>query len=131
MILIPPGEFMMGSTDAQVEEALKVAKELKADTGTTGWIENERPQHKVVISKPFSMGATEVTVGQFKKFAATGYVTEAETAEAAAKVAPPPAATPAPAAACFLAWYELRTRGPASTWANPSRRPTAASSANS
>src|SRR5215510_13676530 len=30
-----------------------------------------------------------------------------------------------------LAWYELRTRGPASTWANPSLRPTRASSANS
>src|SRR5262249_46472158 len=34
-------------------------------------------------------------------------------------------------AAWRLAWYELRTSGPASTCANPSARPTTASSANS
>jgi formylglycine-generating enzyme required for sulfatase activity/serine/threonine protein kinase len=86
MILIPPGEFMMGSTDEQVEAALKVADELKADQPTKDRIQkSERPQHKVVITKPFLIGATEVTVGQFKKFSATGYQTTAEKAEVVAK----------------------------------------------
>jgi formylglycine-generating enzyme required for sulfatase activity len=79
MILIPPGEFLMGSTDEQVAAALRVAEEIKADGGALNRIENsERPQHRVVISKPFLLGATEVTVGQFKKFSATGYETQAE-----------------------------------------------------
>src|SRR5262249_21787657 len=59
MILIPPGEFLMGSSV------------------------DERPQHRVVISRPFLMGTTEVTIGQFKKFlASSGYKTEAEQARA-------------------------------------------------
>ena len=82
MILIPPGEFLMGSSDEQVAVALKVAEKLEADQSTMDRIQkSERPQHRVVISRPFLMGATEVTVGQFKKFAtASGYRTMAETA---------------------------------------------------
>ncbi len=80
MILIPPGEFLMGSTDEQIDAALKVAGEIRADQLSKDRIEkSERPQHKVTITKPFLMSATEATVGQFKKFAAsTGYQTEAE-----------------------------------------------------
>ena len=80
MVLIPPGEFLMGSTDEQVEAALKVAGELGDDQAMKNRIQKpERPQHRVVLTKPFMMGATEVTVGQFKKFVeATKYLTEAE-----------------------------------------------------
>jgi formylglycine-generating enzyme required for sulfatase activity len=64
MVLIPPGEFMMGSPDS--------------DELAYG---NEKPQHKVRITKPFEMAAHEVTVGQFKTFVAGAeYMTEAETA---------------------------------------------------
>ena len=40
---------------------------------------NETPSHRVILSKSFDIAATEVTVGQFRKFVdATGYRTDAE-----------------------------------------------------
>ncbi len=80
MVLIPPGEFLMGSTDEQVAAALKAAEEIKASQTEKDRIQKaERPQHQVVINKPFLMSATEVTIGQFRKFVETSkYVTEAE-----------------------------------------------------
>lgn len=81
MILVPPGDYLMGSDAAEVEAAFKDAAELQERlpndfNGPRG----EQPQHRVTITRPFVMGKTEVTVGQFKAFVeATGYVTEAET----------------------------------------------------
>ncbi len=49
LVLIPPGEFMMGSVDSD-----EVAQS------------DEKPQHRVTISRPFYMGETEVTQGQWK-----------------------------------------------------------------
>ena len=73
MVLIPPGEFMMGSTDEQVEAAL-------ADPATKDLIQShERPQHRVVLTRPLLMAQTELTVAAFRQFVtATQYVTEAE-----------------------------------------------------
>ena len=63
MVLIPAGEFMMGSPDS----------DEKAE-------DDEKPQHRVRITKPFCLAAHEVTVGQFRAFVdATGYKTQAET----------------------------------------------------
>jgi formylglycine-generating enzyme required for sulfatase activity len=57
-VYIPAGEFIMGS-----------------DTGA----DDQKPAHKVKISKPFYLGKYEVTVGQFRKFVeAAAYVTDAE-----------------------------------------------------
>ena len=81
MILIPPGEFLMGSSDEQVAVALKMADDIQAVPGTKDRIQKaERPQHRVVITKPFWMSSTEVTIGQFKKLSATGFKSEAEKA---------------------------------------------------
>lgn len=81
MVLIPPGEFLMGSTDEQIAVAIREVQSDTADQTTMDLIQRtERPQHRVVITKPFFMGATEVTLGQFKKFvAATGHQTYGET----------------------------------------------------
>jgi formylglycine-generating enzyme required for sulfatase activity len=45
-------------------------------------IEDARPVHPVVVTKPFYLATTEVTVGQFRQFVKeTGYETSAETNE--------------------------------------------------
>src|SRR5437016_473618 len=59
---IAAGKFVMGSPSSEPQRE-----------------EHEGPQHEVEISRPFYMGAHEVTVGQFRKFVdATGYKTDAE-----------------------------------------------------
>lgn len=80
MILIPPGEFLMGSTDEQIDAALKAADDADPSSADKAKIRGmEQPQHRVAITKPYSMGATEVTVGQFRRFVETAnYVTETE-----------------------------------------------------
>jgi formylglycine-generating enzyme required for sulfatase activity len=108
MILIPPGEFLMGSTDEQVEAALQATDEIRADQRAKARIEkSERPQHRVVITQPFLLGATEVTVGQFKKFAgATGYQTEAEKAATDAKAGTYLAAASDDLPAAYITWND-------------------------
>jgi formylglycine-generating enzyme required for sulfatase activity len=49
LVLIPAGEFLMGSPDSDTD----------ADA-------NEKPRHRVQITKPFYLGATEVTQGQYR-----------------------------------------------------------------
>ncbi len=62
LVPIPAGEFLMGSPDSD--------KDAQDD---------EKPQHRVRITRPFYLGATEVTVGQFRRVVeAAGYKTEAE-----------------------------------------------------
>ena len=62
MVVIPAGSFEMGSPDSEA--------------GRSG---DEGPQHRVSIGKPFALGKTEVTVGEFRRFVRdTGYRTDAE-----------------------------------------------------
>ena len=68
MILIPPGEFLMGSSDEEIKLASKIADET-LEPSLKGRIAEERPQHSVRITKPFRLGTHEVTIGQFAKFA--------------------------------------------------------------
>ncbi len=81
--LIPPGEFLMGSSDEEVAIAKKMADGEKADgedqAAEKTIVERERPQHRVRLTKPFQFGTHEVTLAQFRQFvAATAYTTEAE-----------------------------------------------------
>jgi formylglycine-generating enzyme required for sulfatase activity len=49
LVLIPAGEFVMGSPDSDKDAQ-----------------EDEKPQHRVRITRPFYLGATEVTQGQYR-----------------------------------------------------------------
>jgi formylglycine-generating enzyme required for sulfatase activity len=51
MKLIPAGEFLMGSRDGDGQA-----------------LDNEKPQDRVRITRPFYLGTTEVTRGQFRRF---------------------------------------------------------------
>jgi formylglycine-generating enzyme required for sulfatase activity len=74
LVRVPAGEFLMGSTDADLERLHALFPGTSSQV--TG---DEKPQHRVRITKAIDVGAREVTVGQFKAFAAaTGYKTEAE-----------------------------------------------------
>jgi formylglycine-generating enzyme required for sulfatase activity len=58
MLVIPAGEFTMGSPSSE-----------------EGRFENEGPQHRVTIGKELAVGKYEITVGEFSQFVAdTGYV---------------------------------------------------------
>ena len=59
-VYIPPGTFMMGS-------AISPSDAVKRYGGEEKWYKNEYPQHKVAISKPFYMQATEVTQAQWRE----------------------------------------------------------------
>ena len=73
MVFIPPGEFLLGSTDK--EQAWAVDYGLKEQY--VKW-EGSAPR-KTIIKRGFWMGRTELTVGQWKQFITeTGYVTDAE-----------------------------------------------------
>jgi formylglycine-generating enzyme required for sulfatase activity/predicted Ser/Thr protein kinase len=62
LMLIPAGEVMMGSDDSD------------PDAG-----DDEKPRHRVQITRPFYLSTTPVTVAQFRRFVQeTGYRTEAE-----------------------------------------------------
>jgi formylglycine-generating enzyme required for sulfatase activity len=62
LVLLPAGEFLMGAPAADNAAA-----------------DDERPQHRVRLSRPFYMGSHEITVGEFRSFVAeTGSRTEAE-----------------------------------------------------
>lgn len=77
--LIPPGEFLMGTTQEQVESQLKNVADAKMQEILLSQFRTELPQHRVTISQPMLLGATEVTVGQFRRFVESArYVTETE-----------------------------------------------------
>ncbi|HJP91120.1 MAG TPA: formylglycine-generating enzyme family protein [Pyrinomonadaceae bacterium] len=62
LVQIPAGRFKMGSTDADPDAT-----------------PDEKPQHRVRITKPFLMSLHAVTVGQFEQFVnETNYQTEGE-----------------------------------------------------
>lgn len=66
--LIPPGEFMMGSTPSEITDALPAAG---SDTQWQDCIRSEGPLHRVVLTQPIYLGVNEVTQAQYQQVMAT------------------------------------------------------------
>jgi formylglycine-generating enzyme required for sulfatase activity len=76
LVRIPAGEFLMGGQ----ESAEHLVSSFAAYHRRADFFADEFPQHRVRITRPFYLGACEVTVGQFARFVHdTGYRTQAET----------------------------------------------------
>ncbi len=79
MVLIPAGEFKMGSGESAEATAVFLKKYYGEDLLEADFFKNEHPQHWVRIAKPFYLGTYHVTRGQFRQFVAdTSYKTDAE-----------------------------------------------------
>jgi formylglycine-generating enzyme len=81
--LIPAGRFTMGSSKEELQrlrEQYKGALErLHKRYPNVGVLDDELPAHPVGITRPFYLGAHELTVGQFRKFVEdAAYKTDAE-----------------------------------------------------
>ncbi|MBC8872805.1 MAG: formylglycine-generating enzyme family protein [Planctomycetes bacterium] len=84
MVLLPPGEFMMGIKDAAALNKLR--ENMLSSDGHWDRVLGKGigavinlPGHRVRLNRPIYMGAHEVTVGQFRIFTEqSGYKTDAE-----------------------------------------------------
>ena len=79
LVLIPAGEFKMGSGESAEATAAFFNKTYGKDLLKASFFADEHPQHRVRITKPFYLGTYHVTRGQFRQFVKdTGYKTGAE-----------------------------------------------------
>ena len=77
LLRVPAGEFLMGSTEAEMEEAFAVASQAHAQAERELFT-RELPQHRVQLAA-YLIGQHLVTVAQFAAFVkASGYRTTAE-----------------------------------------------------
>ncbi|MGO8748920.1 MAG: SUMF1/EgtB/PvdO family nonheme iron enzyme [Thermoguttaceae bacterium] len=84
LVLIPPGEFDMGSPKELVEEERRLH-------GSDGWYRKhlpaESPQHRVRITKPYWLGVTEVTQEEYQRVMGSNPSKFSATAKGKGKVA--------------------------------------------
>jgi formylglycine-generating enzyme required for sulfatase activity len=62
LVVIPPGEFMMGSTEAERQWAVEHGADPE-------WLENEKPRHLVKIGYSLAVGRFPVTFEEYDRFA--------------------------------------------------------------
>ncbi|MGB8168096.1 MAG: SUMF1/EgtB/PvdO family nonheme iron enzyme [Chthoniobacteraceae bacterium] len=63
LVPIEPGSFIMGQDGPAADYQMN---KHPAEFDHADW--DEKPAHKVTITKPFHLGATEVTLGQYRQF---------------------------------------------------------------
>ena len=82
MVLIPAGEFMMGSGESEKDTAAFLNKTYGEAIFDSTDFQDEHAQHRVRITQPFYLGSYHVTRGQFRQFVKhTGYEIDAEKGE--------------------------------------------------
>jgi len=70
LVYVPGGEFLMGSTDAAVDEALALCQHYQSNCDRS-WFTAEQPQHRVYLDG-YWIGQTEVTNAQYRIFIEAG-----------------------------------------------------------
>ena len=68
LVPIEPGTFTMGQDGPPLEDYLRQKRFGEIYKATNQIDFDEKPAHQVTISRPFLMGVTEVTVGQYRRF---------------------------------------------------------------
>ncbi len=71
LVLIPPGEFMMGSTPEQVAQLGVESRWQRAVGLDSQRLQAETPKHLVRITRPFFMGAYPVTQSEYERVMGT------------------------------------------------------------
>jgi len=66
-VLIPPGEFDMGSTAEEVARLVGEAKEKGLPSWYIDFLPSEAPKHRVRITRPFYLGISEVTQAEYER----------------------------------------------------------------
>jgi formylglycine-generating enzyme required for sulfatase activity len=67
LVLIPPGQFMMGSSPEENKAALDWGQQTNKRGKYFDHVAGEQPQHLVRITRPFYIGAYEVTQAEYQK----------------------------------------------------------------
>ena len=67
LVLIPAGKFLMGSSDAQIENFLKQQREERHENWYRDHIRAETPQHSVDVAAPIYVGIHEVTQREYEE----------------------------------------------------------------
>ncbi len=71
LVLIPPGEFEMGSTQSETDNLLRDATERKLAQSFIDLYRSEGPRHRVKISQPFYLGMFEITQAEYQQVMGT------------------------------------------------------------
>jgi formylglycine-generating enzyme required for sulfatase activity len=66
-VLIPPGEFDMGSTEAEVAKLEVEARAMHVHEWHIQFLPSELPKHRVRITKPFYLARCEVTQAEYER----------------------------------------------------------------